>query len=84
MTIELLERAKDLKCELDGVNAEISFLQSCLKDERLKYYKVEIREGTAYSGSKLDHHGLLPEFLKMILDTRLKFRDMLIKEFEEL
>ena len=84
MTIELLEKAKDLKRELDGVDAEISFLKSCLKDERIKYYKVEIREADAYSACKLDHHGLLPKFLETILATRLKYRDMLAQEFEDL
>ena len=84
MTIELLEKAKELKLELDKVNSEISFLQICLKDERLKYYIVEIREGPSYSSVKLDHHGMLPDFIEAILDKRIANRDALLKKFEEL
>lgn len=84
MTIELLEKAKELKFELDRVSSEISFLQNCLTDERLKYYIVEIRESPSFSSNRLDHHGMLPDFIEIILNKRIADRDALLKKFEEL
>ena len=63
MTIDDYNKAKDLVIKIDSLKGEISDLRAIM-DNDTSSWMMEIRPSATFSFRLINHHGLLPEFLK--------------------
>lgn len=84
MTLESYEKAKKIVREISSVDNEIKELQSLLDSCDLSQWRMEVRYSTTFSPKRIDHCGMLPEFMQTILGKKLAIYKELKKELEEL
>ena len=84
MTLENYEKAKEIVIEMKSVNSEIIELQAILDSKILSTWRMEIRPSTTFSLRNIDHCGMLPSFMRAILEKKLEKYDELKKELEKL
>lgn len=63
MTIDDRKKAVDLLIKINALKEEISDLRAIM-DNDTSSWMMEVRPSATYSLRKINHHGLLPEFLK--------------------
>ena len=63
MTIDDYNKARDLVIKIDSLKGEISDLRAIM-DNDTSSWMMEVRPSATCSIRKINHHGLLPEFLK--------------------
>ena len=84
MTLESYEKAKEIVREIFYIDSEIKELQSLLDGSDLSKWRMEVRPSGSFSSRNIDHCGMLPEFIQMILEKKLARYEELKKELEEL
>lgn len=84
MTLESYEKAKEIVREINSVDNEIKELQSLLGSVDLSKWRMEVRPSTTFSLRSINHCGMLPEFMRTILEKKLARYKELKKELEEL
>lgn len=80
MTIDDYNKARDLITKIDSLKGEISDLRAIM-DNDTSSWMMEVRPSAICSLRKINHHGLLPEFLK---DVHLKLNAKLHELEDEL
>ena len=83
MTIDDYKKARDLVIEIDNLKGEISDLRAIM-DYNTSLWMMEVRPSTASSHNKINHYGLLPEFLQAVLSKHLAKLHELEKELDKL
>ena len=83
MTIEDYKKARDLVIKIDALEGEISDLREIM-DNDTSSWMMEVRPSTASSLRKINHLGLLPEFLQAVLSKHLEKLHELKKELNKL
>ena len=63
MTIDDYKKAGDLVKEIDALKDEISYLRAIMNNDTSSWM-MEVRPNSSFSLRNINHHGLLPEFLK--------------------
>ena len=84
MTLESYEKAKEIVRKMNSVDNEIKELHSLLDSSDLSKWRIEVRPSTTFSLRSIDHCGMLPEFIQMILEKKLMEYNELKKKLEEL
>ena len=84
MTLESYEKAKEIVRKINSVDNEIKELQSLLDSSDLSKWRMEVRCSTSTLPKRIDHCGMLPEFIQTILEKKLAIYKELKKELEEL
>lgn len=84
MTKETYETATKLMAKISALNDSIRDIEYALESNYTEHWLMEIREAKTCPLNEVDHKGLLPEFLKMILAKLYEERAELEKELEEL
>lgn len=85
MTLESYEKAKEIVIKINSVDNEIKELQSLLDSSDLSKWCMEVRPLTPTALLRsIDHCGMLPEFMQMILEKKLARYKELKEELEEL
>ena len=83
MTIEDYKKARDLVIKIDALEGEISDLRAVM-DNDTSSWMMEVRASTSFSPRKINHFGLLPEFLQAVLSKHLAKLHELKKELDKL
>ena len=83
MTADDYNKARDLVIKIDALEGEISDLRWII-NENTSSWMMEVRPSPACSLKKVNHHGLLPEFLQAVLSKQLAELHELKKELEKL
>lgn len=83
MTIEDYKKARDLAIKIDVLEGEISDLRAIM-DNDTSSWMMEVRQSTTCSLRKINHLGLLPEFLQAVLSKHLAKLHELKKELDKL
>ena len=83
MTIDDYNKARDLVIKIDALEGEISNLRSIM-DNDISSWMMEVRPSATYSLRKINHLGLLPEFLQAVLSKHLAKLHELKKELDKL
>lgn len=84
MTREAYNTATKLVAKIYALDAKILDVKHALGSNDTEHWLMEIRKARTHSLNEIDHRGLLPEFLKMILTKLHEERAELEKELEEL
>ena len=84
MTLENYEKAKEIIAKIDYVNDEIGELRYILDNGNLSKWRMEVRCSASTLPKRIDHCGMLPEFMQTILEKKLAIYKELKKELEEL
>ena len=72
MTLESYEKAKEIVRKINSVDNEIKELRSLLDTSSdLSKWRMELRPSTTFSSKSIDHCGMLPEFIRAILEKEL-------------
>ena len=83
MTIEDYKKARDLVIKIDALEGEISDLRAIMNNDTSSWM-IEVRPNTTFSLRKINHLGLLPEFLQAVLSKHLAKLHELKKELDKL
>ncbi len=83
MTIEDYKKARDLVIKIDNLKGEISDLRAIM-DHNTSFWSMEVRASPACSFHKINHLGLLPEFLQAVLSKYLAKLHELENELDKL
>lgn len=83
MTIDDYRKARDLVIEIDALEGEIRGLRAIM-DKDTSSWIMEVRSSPACSLNKINHYGLLPEFLQAVLSKHLAKLHELRKELDKL
>jgi hypothetical protein len=83
MTIDDYRKARDLVIEIDALEGEIRDLKNIMQNDT-SFWRMEVRENSAFSPRNINHCGLLPEFLQAVLSKRLAKLHELEKELDKL
>lgn len=83
MTIEDYKKARDLVQKIDYLKGEINDLREIM-DHNTSFWRMEVRASSASSLHKINHYGLLPEFLQAVLSKCLAKLHELENELDKL
>lgn len=83
MTIDDYNKARDLVIKIDTLESEIRDLREII-DKDTSSWMMEVRPFATFSPRKINHHGLLPEFLQAVLSKQRAKLHELKKELEKL
>ena len=83
MTIADYNKARDLVIKIDALEGEIRDLRWII-DKDTSSWMMEVRPSPACSLRKVNHRGLLPDFLQAVLSKQLAELHELKKELEKL
>ena len=83
MTIETHNKSCEILTRLNILDKEIDELKRITKQDTTLWL-MEIRELETFPLKKINHFGMLPEFLEAILAKCIDERNKLQKEFDEL
>ena len=70
MTIDDYKKARVLIMEIDALKDEISDLKNIMQNDT-SLWVMEVRKSSSCSLNKINHCGLLPEFLQAVLSKQL-------------
>ena len=82
MTIEKYNKASDIITKIQTLDNDIYDIKNILQTSDTAKWQMEIRPNNAHPLQKIDHKGLLPEFLNTILDQLCEERAELKKKLE--
>ena len=83
MTIDDYNKARDLVIEMEKIQDEIYDLKDIIRNDTSRWL-MEVRPNASSSLKKVNHYGLLPEFLQAILSKHLAKLHELEKELDKL
>jgi hypothetical protein len=83
MTIDDYNKARDLVAQIEGIQNEIYDLKDIISNDTSSW-SMEVRPNTAHSLKKVNHYGLLPEFLQAVLSKHLEKLHKLQSELDKL
>ena len=83
MTIDDYKKARDLMIEIEAIQGEIYDLKDIIRNDT-SHWLMEVRPNTANSLKKVNHYGLLPEFLQVVLSKQLAKLHELENELDKL
>jgi hypothetical protein len=83
MTIDDYNKARDLVAQLEGIQNEIYDLEDIISNDTSSW-SMEVRPNTAHPLKKVNHYGLLPEFLQAVLSKHLEKLHKLQSELDKL
>jgi hypothetical protein len=83
MTIETYNKSCEILIRLNILDEQIDELERITKQDTTSWI-MEIRELETFPLKKINHCGMLPEFLQAILSKCITERNKLQKEFDEL
>lgn len=86
MTMDDYNKASDLVIKIKEIQDKIYDLKEIIRNNTdwLDDWLIEVRPNTAHSPKKVDHYGLLPEFLQAVLSKHLEELHKLQSELDEL
>lgn len=84
MTIEEYNTATDIIKKLQTLDDSIYDIKNILQTSDTAKWIMEIRPYKSHSPQVIDHKGLLPEFLNMVLSKQIEERAELAKKLEEI
>ena len=83
MTADDYNKARDLVIKIDALEGEISDLRWII-NENTSSWMMEVRPSESFCLRKINHHGLLPEFLQAALSKQHAKLHELEKELDKL
>ena len=83
MTIETHNKSCEIITRINILDEEIDKLKRIVRQDTSSWI-MEIRESKSCPLNKINHFGMLPEFLQAILSKYIAERNKLQKEFDEL
>lgn len=83
MTIEDFNKARGLVAQIEGIQNEIYDLEDIIHKDT-SHWLMEVRQNTAHPDKIINHYGLLPEFLQVVLSKHLEELHKLESELEKL
>ena len=83
MTIDDFNKARGLIVQIEEIQNEIYDLKDIIRNDT-SCWLMEVRPNTAHSLKKVNHYGLLPEFLQAVLSKHLEKLHKLESELEKL
>lgn len=83
MTIDDYNKARDLMIEIEKIQDEIYDLKDIIRNDTSRWL-MEVRPNASSSLKKVNHYGLLPEFLQAVLSKHLEKLHKLESELEKL
>lgn len=83
MTLDDYTKARDLVINIEKLKDEIRDLRAIM-DNNTSVWLMEVRESSAFSTRKINHCGLLPEFLQAVLSKQLAKLHELENELDKL
>ena len=83
MTLNDYEKARDLVTKIGVLKGEMSDLKTIIQNDTSSWM-MEVMPSASFSSKKINHHGLLPEFLQAILSKYLAELHELEKELDKL
>lgn len=84
MTLENYEAATAIVARIQELNNSICDINHILQTSNTAEWLMEIRPSKSHSLNTIDHKGLLPTFLNMVLTNLCEERAELKKKLEEL
>lgn len=86
MTIENYNKARDLVIQIERIQKEIYDLKDIIGNDTYDtaYWLMEVRPNTSHPDKRINHYGLLPEFLQAVLNKHLEELHKLESELEKL
>lgn len=83
MTIDDYNKARDLIAQIERTQNEIYDLKDIIRNDT-SYWLMDVRPNTSHSYKRVNHCGLLPEFLQAALAKNLEKLHKLESELEKL
>lgn len=83
MTIEDYNKARYLVAQIEGIQKEINDLKDIIRNDT-SCWLMEVRPNTAHPTKRVNHYGLLSEFLQDVLSKHLEKLHKLESELEKL
>lgn len=83
MTIDDYNKARDLIEQIERTQNEIYDLKDIIRNDT-SYWLMEVRPNTSHQYKRVNHCGLLPEFLQVALAKNLEKLHKLESELEKL
>ena len=83
MTLEDYNKAKYLVAQIERVQDEIDDLKDIIRNDT-SHWLMEVRPNTAHPYKRVNHYGLLTEFLQSVLNKHLEELHKLELELEKL
>lgn len=84
MTIEEYNTATDIIKKIQTLDNEIYDIKNIIRDSDAANWNMEIRPNNSHPLININHKGLLPEFLNMVLSELCKERAELARTLEKL
>lgn len=69
MTIDEYNKARDLMIKIEKIQGEIYDLKDIIRNDTSRWL-IEVRPNTAHPDKRINHYGLLPEFLQAVLSKQ--------------
>ena len=83
MTLESYDKARDIVIKIRSLDTAIAELQNIMQSDTSKWI-LEVRENKSCSLNEINHYGLLPKFLELIISRHRAEREKLINELGNL
>lgn len=83
MTLEDYEKARDIIIQIHRLDNDIAELRDITRNNT-STWRLEVRASTACPYHSINHYGMLPEFIQVILSKHLEKRNELVKELEKI
>jgi hypothetical protein len=83
MTLEDYEKARDIITQIHRLDDDIAELRDITRNNT-STWRLEVRASTACPSHSINHYGMLPEFIQVILSKHLEKRNELVKELEKI
>ena len=84
MTIEEYNKASDIIAKIQALDNSICEIKYIMQTSDTTKWNIEIRPSDSVPFTVIDHKGLLPEFLNMVLSKQCEEREELTKKLEEI
>lgn len=83
MTLVDYERATELYQQIKVLDDLIYELKEIMHNNTAEW-RMEVRPNPSFSPERIEHYGMLPEFLEAVLSKHLEEREKLVNELEKL
>lgn len=83
MTIDDFNKARGLIVQIEEIQNEIHVLEDIIRNNPYDWL-MEVRKNASHQNKRINHYGLLPEFLQAVLNKHLEELHKLESELEKL
>lgn len=83
MTLESFDKARDIVTKINALDAAIADLKDIMRNDTSEWI-IEVRPNNSHLLKKVDHDGLLTEFLQAVLSKYIEKLHKLQSELDEL